>query len=174
VQHDIDQLGHEDVESKPDRVDRYDLIWRQIEDGGRGWIFAIDVNETEQEPQEARDGIAKDESTGEVDDIKVDQDVGDGGQKTEPVLVEEQLPHQEIQHPQEGGQSKTVLDRGLKGSTQGDDRLDTETDPLESGGEGGYLTVDREHDDVKGDEIEQLVVHREERLEVILASGGEA
>lgn len=67
-----------------------------------------------------------------------------------------------------------MLDRRLESPPQGDDGLDAEADPLEAGGKRRYLAIDRKHDHVEGDEIKQLVVHGEEDLEMLLASGGES
>lgn len=73
--------------------------------------------------------------------------------------MQKELPDKQIEHSQKRGQAESVLDGGLEGSPQGDNRLNTEADPFEAGWEGGDLAVEGEHDDVEGDEVKQLMVH---------------
>lgn len=73
--------------------------------------------------------------------------------------MQKELSDKQIEHSQKRGQTESVFDRGLEGSPQGHDRLNTEADPFKAGREGGDLTVEGEHDDVEGDEVKQLVVH---------------
>lgn len=87
--------------------------------------------------------------------------------------MQKELSDEQIEHAQEGRQSKSVFDRGLEGSSQSDDGLDTEPDPFEASREGGDLAVEGKHDHVEGDKVKQLVVHREEQFEVVLEAGGQ-
>lgn len=173
VEHDIDQLGHEDVKSKPNSVNRNDFVRRQVQNRGGRNISPVNIDKSKEEPEEARNRVTKDKSTGQVDDIKVDEDIGDGWKEAESILMQKELSDEQIEHAQERRQSKSVFDRGLEGSSQSNDRLNTESDPFEAGREGGDLAVEGKHDHVEGDEVKQFVVHREEQFEVILEAGGQ-
>lgn len=52
VEHDIDQLRHEDVESKADGVDGDDFIGRQIQDRGGREISPVNVDKSKKEPEQ--------------------------------------------------------------------------------------------------------------------------
>ena len=91
VEHNIDQLGHEDVESKSNSVNRDDFVGRQIQNRGRREISPVNIDKSKEEPEETRNRVTKDKSTGQVDDIKVDEDIGDGWKEAKSILMQKEL-----------------------------------------------------------------------------------